>query len=198
MARDSSESAGRRRLWGKGMQEVSLRRRSPRLGLGLSLVVLVSVVGTACVGDLEPCPGVQEGEAFEIEVLGSQEPGLSCHAAYGLGAGTLIEGVIADTVGEGDCEAGVPEIERVGDWSWVRERKARIIGGHTLEGHYVITNGSCSATLWLILWDEPPLACDASRGEGCSLEARIFPVDGAWDSCPMFCNGQLDVRAQRL
>jgi hypothetical protein len=180
------------------MQHVSFRRRSPRLGLGLSATLLASVVGAACVGDLEPCPGVQKGAAFEIEVLGSQKPDPACHDAYGFKAGTLIVGTIADTVGEADCEAGVPGIERVGDWSLAQDRDARIIGGHTLEGRYTLTNGSCAATLWLILRDDHPLACDASRGERCSLETRITPIAGDEEYCPGICDGQLSVRAQRL
>jgi hypothetical protein len=180
------------------MQEASIRRRSPRLGFGLGLAVLASVVGAACVGDLEPCPGVQKGAAFEIEVLGSQAPDPDCHEAYGFVTGTVIEGTVADTVGEADCEAGVPRIERVGDWSWTRDADARIIGGHTLEGRYVISKGSCAATLWLILRDDHPLACDAGRGERCSLETRITPVAGKEEICPGICDGHLSVRAQRL
>jgi hypothetical protein len=164
----------------------------------LSLVVLVSVVGTACLGDLEPCPGVQKGAAFEIEVLGSQEPGLSCHAAYGFAAGTLIEGTIADTIGEADCEAGVAEIDRTGDWSWDRDRNARIVGGDTLEGKYIVTNASCSARLSLTLSSDPALACDARRNETCKLQVSIIPVAGKEETCPPLCFGALSVRAERL
>ena len=180
------------------MQDVPIRRRSPPLLLDLSRAALASAVGMACLGNLEPCPGVQKGAEFEIELLDSQASDTDCHEAYGFTAGTLIEGTIADTVGEADCEAGVPGIERLGDWSWTREEDARIIGGHTLEGRYVISKGSCTATLWLILRDEHPLACDAALGDRCSLETRITPVAGKEASCPSICDGHLRVRAQRL
>ena len=180
------------------MHSASFPRRQQWRTFPLSVRALVLSMSTACFGDLDPCPGAQKGVRFEIEVLGSQTPEPSCHEAWGLGAGTLIEGTIGDIEGEADCKSGVPEVEGVGGWSWVRDRDGRVIGGQTMEGQYILTKNACSARLWLKFASDPPLACDARRGEVCRFQAGITAIPGMGSDCPEFCSGFLDVRAQRL
>lgn len=160
------------------------------------LVMVMQLAG--CAGELDPCPGVATNTRFELEVIGPTAPEQSCHEAWGLGPGVVVEGRIAELSGEDDCRSGVPEIEAVGDWSWAREPNTRIRGGYTLEASYVLSRAECSARLWLIVSSEPPLSCDASRGDRCKLETRMNQLAGNEALCPPLCSGSLEVRARRL
>jgi hypothetical protein len=131
-------------------------------------------------------------------VLGAGDSELGCQASYGLAPGALIQGTIDQVRGDYDCKSAVPEIPGVDDWSWVRDEEAGIGGGITLEARYIISKNECSATLWLLLFDEPPLACDARRGEQCRLQVRITPLQRSGGACPGLCNTEFEVRAQSL
>jgi hypothetical protein len=173
-------------------------RRSPGPFAILIGAALLSGIVTACLGNLDPCPGVHKGSAVEIEVLGSEDSELDCQASYGLAPGALVRGTVDQVRGDYDCKSAVPEIQNVGEWSWVRNEEAEIGGGYTLEGRYIVSKGECSAALWMLLMDDPPLACDARRGERCRLEVRINPSPRSEATCPGLCFAEFDVRAQSL
>ncbi|HLV22502.1 MAG TPA: hypothetical protein VKZ49_16530 [Polyangiaceae bacterium] len=169
------------------------RRYAPWLN---AAALLASAAG-GC-SELAACPGAEPGARFRIEVLEPKQAEMSCQDAWGLGAGASIEGSIAELRGEYDCRSGFPEVDSVGDWSWTRQIEGGSFGGHTLEGRYIITNGSCSALLNFELLSDPPLACDASAGEVCDLIVRINPDPATEEACPEHCAGTFHVRAQRL
>jgi hypothetical protein len=181
-----------------GCRMRDVARRSPGPFAVVIGATLVSGIVTACLGNLDPCPGVHQGAAVEIEVLGVGESELGCQEAYGLPPGALLQGTINQVRGDWDCKSAVPEIQGVGDWSWVRDEKAEIGGGYTLEARYIVSKGECSAALWMLLMDDPPLACDARRREQCRLEVRINPSPTTEASCPGLCFAEFDVRAQSL
>ena len=178
-----------------GVDPVSTGRVRRLASQACQLVMVMQLAG--CTGELDPCPGVAMNTGFEIEVIGPSAPEQSCHEAWGLGAGVVVEGRIAELSGDDDCRSGVPEIEAVGDWSWARE-PSLIRGGYTLEASYVVSRAECSARLWWIVSSEPGLGCDASRGDQCELEARITPLPRKEALCPALCSGRLEVRARRL
>lgn len=173
-------------------------RRSPGPFAIVIGATLVPGIVTACLGNLDACPGVRKGAEVEIEVLGVGESELGCQEAYGLPVGALIQGTIDQVRGDYDCKSAVPEIQSVGDWSWVRNEEAGIGGGYTLEARYIVSKDECSAALWVLLMDDPPLACDARRGEPCRLQVRINPSPRSEASCPGLCFAEFDVRAQSL
>ena len=174
-------------------------RRHPRrlqgpIGIRLRIGVLLSLAAAGC-GELEPCPGARTGVGFEIEVLAPKNPEVTCHALWDLGPGALLQGTIVDLRGEYDCKAGVPEFGQMGDWRWTIDNEAEVLGGSTLEGRYTITDGTCSAWLWLFLVSEPAFDCSARNDDLCLVEVRITPRDS---TCPTVCSGELNVRAERL
>ena len=147
------------------------------------LLIVMPLLGC---GELNPCPGVYKDMRFELEVLGPTAPEYGCLEAWGFGTGAVIEGRVAEVLGDNDCRSGVPAIEPLGEWSWKRRPKAEIGGGYTLEGRYTVSRDSCSAGLWL-LHSSKSFGCDASRGDRCDLEVRIDPVLGGEASCPPRC-----------
>jgi hypothetical protein len=174
--------------------QFELLRRLVRLsGLALSLSAV-----SGCRGDLEPCAGVEIGANIEIEILSPSDAAFRCHEDWALSEGRFVLGTIAELSGEDDCKSGVPEVKGVEEWSWTRMPKARIFGGYTLQGRYMVTKGACAANLDLRLSSDPPLACDASLGDRCNLELRINPSPGSESSCPEACFGNPDVRVRRL
>jgi hypothetical protein len=176
------------------MRDVAHRSPGPfKIVIGATLV---SGIVTACLGNLDPCPGVQKGAAVEIEVLDTGDSELGCQASYGLAPGALVQGTIDQVRGDWDCKSAVPEIQGVGEWSWARNEEAEIGGGYTLEARYIVSKDECSAALWMLLMDDPPLACDARRGERCRLQVRINPSPRSEASCPGLCFAEFDVRAQ--
>ncbi len=164
--------------------------------VGIGAIVMIAAV-TGC-GELEPCPGASKSARFEIEVLSSADPEVTCHELWDVGPGALLLGTIVDLRGEYDCKSGVPEFGQMGDWSWTIDSEAEVLGGSTLEGRYIVTKDSCSAYWWFFLDSAPPLDCDARRGDLCMVELRIDPVPASAAACPNPCSGELNVRAERL
>jgi hypothetical protein len=167
--------------------------RVGRLGPTASALLVVAAL-FGC-DELEPCPGVEQGMPFELEVLGPSESDDACLEAWGFQTGTVIEGRVAELSGQDDCRSGVPEIEAVGAWSYSRVSR-EIGGGHTFEGMYEVEQARCSARIWL-LFDSDGFGCDASQGELCRLEARINVPPESQALCPPMCSGLLDIRGRR-
>jgi hypothetical protein len=197
-ARSHVSGTSRARVIALGCRMRDAARRRPGPLAMVRGATLLSGIVTACLGNLDPCPGVHKGSAVEIEVLGVGDSELGCQESYGLAPGALVQGTIDQVRGDHDCKSGVPKIQSVAEWSWVRNEAAGIGGGYTLEGRYIISKGECSASLWLLLLDDPPLACDARRGERCRLQVRIIPSPGSEATCPDLCGAEFDVRAQSL
>ncbi|HEX6274869.1 MAG TPA: hypothetical protein VFZ53_17625 [Polyangiaceae bacterium] len=158
-----------------------------------ALLVVAALFGCK---DLEPCPGVEQGMGFELEVLGPSEPDDACLEAWGFAPGTVVEGRVAELSGQDDCRSGVPDIEAVGAWSYTRVER-EIGGGHTFEGMYEVRQARCTARVWL-LFAADEFGCDASRGDLCRLEARINVPLESQALCPPMCSGVLDIRGKRL
>lgn len=164
----------------------------------------VGLLSSACGGGLGPCPGVQEGTQLRLEVLGrsaDETSSTSCPDDWGFATGATIEGEIVALKGENDCKSGVLSVDAVSGWSWELDNDATVYGGQTLESRYVISNGNCSARLWLFLFGPGGNSANCNLGSdaSCELQLRLnADLDATTADCPELCSAHLDVRPQRL
>ncbi len=162
--------------------------------LGVARAIRSLAAGTVIAmalscGTGAPCDGLQVGDTISITVVAAVAGGQgTCTFGFDVSQGEALQGVVVSNSAVGTvCNGSAARIAPFGMWTWTLGSQSGA-GNLILSGSYAASNGSCSGTVTLELYD---------NGSGPIMSRDFEPTGPATASCQS-CQGEFNVTIQKV